>query len=99
MLKLPAPKQHHPFTAKTGVRFPLGAPIKSIDYRQPRRLIACGAQHLPDKRSRTSTDLDATACHFVACHKRKNVELVGGPSNSFCPRRPGASRIKRVACS
>ena len=44
-----------PFTAKTGVRFPLGAPMISSNYGQPSRLIARGAQHLPDKRSRTST--------------------------------------------
>ncbi len=33
----------------------------SICYRQPSRLIARGAQHLPDKRSRTSTNLAAPA--------------------------------------
>jgi hypothetical protein len=40
----------------------------SIDYRQPSPLLARGAQHLPDKRSRTSTNLAAMACHFVASH-------------------------------
>jgi hypothetical protein len=55
--------RYRPFTAKTGVRFPLGAPRISIDYRQPSRLIERGAQHLPDKRSRTSTNLAAVRVH------------------------------------
>ena len=40
----------------------------SISYRQLSRLVARGAQHLPDKRSRTSTNLAAMASHFLAYH-------------------------------